>query len=370
MKIAVLGIGGSGSAALRHLALAGHEATGYEQFKIGHSLGSSHGHSRIIRRTYPDAFHTRMMARSYDLWDELEREADEELFVRCGGLTFGPENDPKVEDTRLALEESKLTYEMLSREETAERFPAIDIGEGAKAIFQSESGFLRATRCVLAQARLARKHGAVLREQSPVLRVEERDGSVFVLTERDTERFDAVVVTAGAWMGKLLASLKLPLTTTLRQVAYLGIARNAANFLPEKLPVWIEEPEEYYGFPSDGMVEGIKFASHSAGIEFDADEAGRLVMNDLLEKAVEHMARRFPDGSGEIVAAQACLYTNTPDERFILDFAPGSERLVICSGCSGHGFKFTVLLGEIAAKMATTGKRDEGAAAWGLGRFG
>lgn len=369
MRIAVIGIGGSGSAALRFLAKAGHEAVGFEQFRPGHDRGSSHGHSRIIRKTYPDPFHTRMMAGAYALWDELEQEADESLFVRCGGITFGPAGDVKLRGTRDSLEAASLPYELLSREETATRFPAIDIGRGSQAIFQAESGFLRATRCVLAQVRLAKEQGAILHEECPVTHLEEQGGGVLVSTASRTERFDAVIVTAGPWMGKLLAPLKLLLRTALRQVIYAGIARNADRFQPDKLPVWIEEPSEYYGFPSDGEVEGIKFASHDAGMDFDPDQADRPLMQEHAKRAMEHIAKRFPDLSGEVIAAQSCLYTITPDERFILDHTPGSRRIVVCSGCSGHGFKFTILLGQLAAAMAATGTRDEHALPWSLDRF-
>ncbi|WP_367870432.1 N-methyl-L-tryptophan oxidase [Luteolibacter sp. Populi] len=369
MKVAVIGIGGSGSAALRSLARAGHEAVGFEQFELGHARGSSHGHSRIIRRSYPDAFHTHMMGRGYELWDELEQEAGEELFVRCGGLTFGPVGDPKVEATRMALEEAGLEYETLTREGSRERFPAIDIGEGSMAIFQGESGFLRASECVLAQVRLARDRGAVLHELAAVRHVQEDDSGVLVSTDNGTDRFDAIIVTAGPWLGKLLAPLGLPLRTALRQVIYAGIARNADHFLPGSLPVWIEEPDEYYGFPSDGRVEGFKFASHAAGIDFDPDESGRPVMNEHIERAMAHLAKRFPDISGEVIAAQSCLYTSTPDEFFILDHAPGSRRVALCSGCSGHGFKFTILLGELAARLATAEGREPGPEAWRLERF-
>jgi len=369
MKLAVIGIGGSGSAALRFLAQAGHEVTGFEQFQPGHARGSSHGHSRIIRKSYPDAFHTRMMSRSYGLWEELEREAEEQLFVRCGGITLGPAGDPKVESTLRSLDEAGLDYEVLSQSECAARFPAIDIGQGSRAIYQAESGFLRATKCVLAQVKLARFHRAAIQEDCPVFHLQETDAGVLVSTASRTESFDAIIVTAGPWIGKLLAPLGLPLRTALRQVIYTGIARNAADFQPDKLPVWIEEPEEYYGFPADGEVEGIKFASHDAGIDFDPDHPERPVMETRLQQALEHIKKRFPDVTGELVSAQSCLYTITPDERFILDFAPGSRRTVICSGCSGHGFKFTILLGHMAAGMAVSGTSDPHAAPWQLKRF-
>jgi sarcosine oxidase len=369
MKIAVIGSGGSGSAALRFLARDGHEAVGFERLTPGHAMGSSHGHSRIIRRSYPDRFHTRMMARAYRLWDELEEESGEELFVRCGGITFGPAGDPTLESTRRALVDEGLEFNTLSREETAARFPAIDIGGGSTALFQAESGFLRATRCVLAQVRLAEASGARIHRNTPVLGIEEQDRHVLVSTAGATEAFDAVIVTAGPWLGKLLAPLGLPLRTALRQVVYLGIAGDAEDFAPERLPVWIEHPSDHYGFPGDGEVAGIKVASHDGGVDFDPDQPDRPRMDRPLGEVVEHAMKRFPGLSGEVVATQSCLYTITPDERFIIDHAPGSRRVVVCSGCSGHGVKVTVLLGQLCTAMARGEDRDPDADPWRLDRF-
>lgn len=369
MKIAVIGVGGSGSAALRFLAREGHEAVGFERFVPGHVMGSSHGHSRIIRRTYPDVFHTRLMARAYELWDELEKESGEELFVRCGGITFGPAGDEAVEDTRRSLLEAGLEFDTLDRDESAARFPAIDIGAGATALFQAESGFLRATRCVLAQVRLAEACGAVVHANSPVLGIEEKEHGVLVSTEGATESFDAVVVTAGAWLGKLLAPLRLPLRSALRQVVYLATDGHAADFSPERLPVWIEHPSDHYGFPCDGEVPGIKIASHDGGMDFDPDRPDRPRMDGPLEDVVAHALKRFPGLSGQVVSAQSCLYTITPDERFIVDRAPGSRRIVVGSGCSGHGFKFTPLLGRLCADLATGQPRDPALEPWRIDRF-
>ncbi len=370
MKVAVIGVGGSGSAALRFLSASGHQAVGFEQFSPGHAMGSSHGYSRLIRRTYPDGFHTRRMDEAYQLWAELEREVGEELFVRCGGITFGPPGDPQLESTRRSLLEAGIDHSLFSREEASLRFPAIDIGSGSVAIFQRDAGFLRADRCLAVQVRSACERGAEVREHSQVLAIEEKCGRVFVSTGGGTEEFDSVIVTAGPWIGKLLKTLDLPVRTALRQVVYLAIGTGHENFVPGKLPVWIEHPSDFYGFPSDGIVSGVKVASHDAGFDFDPSMPGRPVMEEALEQVRRHALERFPGLSGEIVTSQSCLYTITPDERFIVDHASVSRRVVVCSGCSGHGFKFTVLLGKVAAEMATKGRTDPGNDPWGIRRFG
>lgn len=369
MKIAVIGVGGTGSAAARFLAEAGHEVTAFEQFRVGHNRGSSHGESRIIRYTYPDEFHTRMMAEAYPLWTELEEEAGEELFVRCGGLLFGPPEHADMVETRNALMAAGLDYEILEREAAHERFPALRLQPGEVALFQDKSGFLRANSCVLANVRLAREAGAEIREEAQILDVRQGGNTVIIETLRDEEVFDRAIVTAGAWMNQVLEDTALPLRVVQRQVVYLDIARNAESFQPDRLPIWIDAEEAFYGFPRDGRIPGVKLASHFLGESFDPDAIERPVIGANVAVIQEYAARRFPDLNSEVTNASACLYTLTPDENFILDFAPGSPNIVVVSGCSGHGFKFTVLLGKIAAMLAVGEEYPQDLGPWRLGRF-
>ena len=368
MKIAIVGLGAAGAAALLEAAANGCEAVGFEQFNIGHDLGSSHGTSRLIRRTYPDAFHTRWMARAYEAWDRVEEITGEKLFVRCGGLTFGPQDDSTISETREALAACGIGHDILGREEVAERYPALDIGDGAIGIYQADSGFLRADHCLRSQVEAARAMGAVVHEGRKVTTIEDAGRDIFISTDHGTERFDAVVVTAGPWIGKLLPQLKLPLHVVLRQTLYL--AADEERFAPGRFPVWIHHPSDHYGFPCDGVMPGIKVASHHGGPDFDPNAMDRPVMDDLASCVRDHVIKHIAGLSGEIVSAKACLYTLTPDERFILDFLPGSKRVIVCSGCSGHGFKFSALLGELATTMAREGNRPGDSESWSLERFG
>jgi sarcosine oxidase len=368
MKVAVIGVGGTGSASLRFLARAGHEAIGFEQFQIGHGHGSSHGESRIIRYAYPDEFHTRLMAQAYTLWDELETEAGQELFVRCGGITFGPRQHPEMLSTAAALQAAGLSYEELRAEAARERFPAIHFANDESAIYQSQSGFLRPTRCILANVQLAKNYGAQVRENTLVRRIENHGEQVLISTDTATESFDAVIVSAGAWIGQLLAPLNLPLSVEQRQIVYLRIANHPENFAPGSLPVWIDANTYYYGFPCDGVIEGIKCASHTLGDWMDLSEP-RPAFEHHLQQVVDYARHRFPDLSDGITQASACLYTLTPDENFIVDSAPKLKTVHLVSGCSGHGFKWTVLLGAIAAQMATRQPITYDLSPWELARF-
>jgi sarcosine oxidase len=369
MKIAIVGLGAAGAAALLEAAASGLEAVGFEQFEIGHDLGSSHGASRLIRRTYPDAFHSRWMARAYDAWARVEGLTGEHLLVKCGGLTFGPGDDPTIQATRDALVDCGISHEVLAREAVMERFPELDIGQGSLGIYQADSGFLRADRCVRSQVDAARKLGAVVHERTKVIGIVEADEEVTVDSDQGCDHFDAVVVTAGPWIGKLLPGLRLPLQVVLRQTIYLGVDGDEGRFAPSRFPVWIHHPTDHYGFPSDGVLPGIKVACHHGGPDFDPDSSGRPAMNELADSVRDHVRQHIPSLSGDIITAKACLYTVTPDERFILDFVPGSRRQIVCSGCSGHGFKFSALLGELAVVMAKDARHPRDSEPWRLERF-
>ena len=371
MKVAVVGVGGTGSAAAQFLARAGHETIAFEQFEVGHARGSSHGESRIIRYTYPDEVYTRMMSEAYPLWRALEEDAGEEILARTGGVFFGDSAGPILAAARAALGGNGVPHELLDAAETRRRFPALRLAETEAALYQPDMGFLRATACVRANVRLARALGADVRERTPVRDVTQRGDKAVVTTEAGEEYVcDRVLVTAGSWMGQLLASLRLPLRVTRQQVVYLKPARGAArDFESDRLPVWIDADANVYGFPSEGRVEGVKLASHHLGEAADPDAARRPPDESYASQMADYACTRFHGLTRQVTHTGTCLYTNTPDEDFILDVVPDMPSVWLVSGCSGHGFKFTVLLGKIAAEAATLGAAPPYLSRFALGRF-
>ena len=367
-RVAVVGLGAAGIAATRFLAEAGSSVTGFEQHALGHGQGSSHGASRIIRHAYSDSFYARLMLDAWPLWEDLERSAAEELLVKCGGLTLGPADHPEVLATRSSLEAIGKRAEVLGHREAARRFPALAFQADEVALFQRDAGFLRATSCVLAQARLAREAGATLRDQTRVASGLERGGECIVqLASGEEEAFDALVLAAGPWMSGFVRAL--PLQVTRQQVAYLRIARGADDFVPARLPVWIDERSHDYGFPSDGVEAGVKVACHSLGPPWDPEDADReLEVDAELLALVARSVRRLPGLAPTIERGLACLYTSTPSEDFVLDLVPGSSRTWLVSGCSGHGFKFSVLLGKMAAQLAIGGAPSQDVSRFAIAR--
>jgi sarcosine oxidase len=376
MKIAVIGLGGTGSAALRFSAEAGHEATGFEQFRIGHDRGSSHGESRIIRYLYSDPLYTSLVRDAYPLWRDLERRAGKELLVTTGGIFIGPPSHPEMIGARAALEAARCAYEILNTGEAAKRFPDFRFNGGEAALYQEETGFLRASDCVSANITLASAAGAEILESCAVNHVRQDGRHVVVTTAVGSRVFDRAIVTAGPWMGQMLADHGLPLRVSRQYVFYVG-AGSAVDV--SRFPAWIDvgSPEQYYGIPPDGRLQGFKLATHQFGPTADPDAAAEVVPEAKITEIEAYASMRFPSVSARVDGSVACLYTLTPDEDFVVDYVPAVDLrasadpgIVMVSGCSGHGFKFTILLGKIAVSMAVGDRCERDIARFSIGRFG
>ncbi|MFN3651356.1 MAG: N-methyl-L-tryptophan oxidase [Armatimonadota bacterium] len=353
MRVAILGLGGVGTAAARFLAAGGHRVVGFEQFELDHDRGSSFGASRVIRKVYPDPLYAALMEAAYPLWEELEREAGEELFRRCGGLYFGTEGHPEMAATEAALRTVGVPYERLSARDAQERVPPFRLSSAEYALFDAQSGFVRASRCVQTNARGARAHGAELRFGVAVEAIESGTSGVRLSWDGGGEEFDRVVATAGPWTGPLLADrVRLPLTPTRQQYAHFEPGVHAGAFESDRFPVWIDMESHYYGFPLDGVIPGVKVALHRPGPPLDPDSPDREPRSEVNDDLRRYVRRRLPGADGPVTFSKVCLYTMTPDEDFIVDRLPGEPRVVFIGGLSGHGFKFTVLLGQIAARLA------------------
>lgn len=357
MRIAVVGLGAVGSAALRFLAKQGVEAVGYEQFTRGHTRGSSHGESRIYRLTYADPLYSRMMRRAFQLWQELQAEAGEPLIVSCGVLWLGEETDPELNAIANALRSEQVSFDWLSPAEAAARFPALRMEPSERALFQSEGGFLRASDCVQANLRLAEARGATIHERTRIVRIEPLPNHIVIETEDGAlERYDRVLLTAGAWLPKLLPELNLPLTVTRQTYAYFALHADAeSHYEPERLPVWIEATRHFYGFPKDGRQTGVKIAWHRLGEVHDPDLPAHPVNEADLAPLQACIARRLNGVSGTALSTATCLYTNAPEEEFLLQPLPDDSRVWFVSACSGHGFKFSILNGYEAAQKIMAG---------------
>jgi sarcosine oxidase len=373
--VIVAGLGAMGSAAAYHLARRGKRVLGIDRFAPPHTQGSSHGHTRIIREAYFEhPQYVPMVQRAYAAWEALERVSGERLFERTGGLMTGRPDSVVVSGARASAERHQLPYEELSAADIRRRFPALHVSDDAIGLLEPRAGMLFPERCVATHLRFAAAHGATLRTNDAVnawradvsgvgVKVETASGATYAA--------ERLIVSAGAWAGTLLQDLSLPLTIERAVVHFFEPSRHHERFTSERLPIFIWEYGPglmCYGFPARD--EGVKVALHHQG-EKTADAAS--VRRDVAESEVVEMRalleRLMPDLNGAWRASSVCLYTNTPDEDFIIDAHPAHPQVLIVSPCSGHGFKFSSAIGEIVTDLVIEGESALDLGPFRLARF-
>jgi sarcosine oxidase len=369
--VAVIGLGAMGSAALFHLARRGVRAVGIERFAPGHDRGSSHGESRAIRLGYSEhPSYVPLVRSAFANWRELERLSGETLLTTTGILEAGRPGSRMVAGSLEACRLHGLDHELLDASEVRRRIPAITLPAGYTAIWQPEGGFLRPELANSAHLRLAEKAGATVLTETRVRAIHPVGEGVRVELNGGTIEAGSVAVAAGAWIGDLVPELK-PHLFLQREVLCWYEPLRPELFALGTLPVFAIESEDdiVYGFP-DFLGTGLKCASHyGSGIVGHADAA-----RQDAGPADEARTRRFlegfvPSGAGRLLGMKTCLYTMTPDEDFVIDLSPTDPRIVVASPCSGHGYKFASVIGDILADLAIQRITRHDIGRFRIGRF-
>jgi sarcosine oxidase len=355
--VIVVGVGGMGSATLYHLARRGRRVLGIEQFGIPHDRGSSHGLTRIIRLAYFEhPAYVPLLRRAYALWRELSDTAGEPLLYTTGSLDIDASAGALFEGSRRACELHGLPYEILTGRQLHQRFPGFELPDETRAVLQPEGGYLLSERCIVAHASLAQRSGAKIVVGERVLGWEPRGQVVRVTTSRRTYETPRLVLTAGAWASKLVPTLDR-LAVAERQVVGWFEPLVPALFAPDRFPVFNMRVHEgtFYGVPMAGL-PGLKVGRwHHLGEMADPDQMDRACGTRDEEVLRACVGRYFPRASGRALALVACLFTNSPDEHFIIDLHPRCPQVSIAAGFSGHGYKFCTVVGEIMADLAESG---------------
>ena len=371
--VAIVGLGAMGSAALYHLAARGLRVVGLERATPGHEGGSSHGESRIIRMAYFEhPSYVPLLRRAYDSWRALERKTGAGLLTITGILESGIPGATVVDGARRAAIEHGLPHEMLSARQVAERFPAFAVPDHWETLFEADGGFLRPELTIDTHIAAAKGLGAEVRTHTEVRSVEPIAGGVRLKTADDGAiEAGAVIVSAGAWIGELFPDLKPHLRLTRQVLAWFDPARPEL-VTPDRFPVFLLESEDeiIYGFP-DLAGTGVKAASHLPGrlLERAGDAAQNGDMADA-QPVADMLARYIPGAAGPVRQLKTCIYTHSPDEDFILDRHPLYPQIVLASPCSGHGFKFASVIGEVLADLATEGATPHDISRFCLNRLG
>jgi sarcosine oxidase len=371
--VIVVGLGGMGSAAAYQLAARGQRVLGLERFGPAHDRGASHGGSRITRQSYfEDPAYVPLLLRSYELWERLERDSGRGLMTLTGGLMMGAPDSLTVAGSRLSAERWGLAHEMLDAAEIRRRFPVFRPAPGDVALFEAKAGLLRPEATVRAHLALAAGHGAELRFHEPVEAWAADGGGVTVRTAAGTYTAGALVLCPGAWAPRLLADLGVPMVVTRQVQFWFAPDGGIEPFRPEVQPIFIWEGppgRQVYGFPAlDGPDGGIKVAFFRGGEVTTPETIDRSVRAEEVELVAAHLATRVPAAAGRFLRAKTCMYTNTPDEHFVVARHPAHERVTVACGFSGHGFKFVPVVGEILADLALHGRTDHPIALFDPGR--
>ena len=369
----VIGAGCMGSAAAYHLSKAGAKTLVIEQFSQGHTFGSSHGNTRIIRLVYEKPFYTKLMKSSYACWRDLERESGRKLLFTTGSVIVAPVGHEYVINTRASLDAAGVESDWLDEQELASRLPQFRIEPNTMiALWQKDGGFLHASECISTHLDLAKKQGAEIRENSEVMTVDWEASSPVVVCKNKRYQGKKVVTAVGPWTKQLLPNLDLPLTVTRQQVVYFK-PKDKPRFLPTQFPVFIDvtRPTSFYGVP-DFEDKGVKVGVDGHGKDFATtlDSCSRSPDSPYVDFVHEFVAERMPDAAGEVLQAEVCLYTETPDKDFVIDLHPNCQNLAIAGGFSGHGFKFGGLVGKILSELALAGETRHDISHFRLDRFG
>ena len=351
--VAIVGLGAMGSAAAFELSRRGVDVVGFDRFAPPHAFGSSHGDSRIIREAYfEDPVYVPMVQRGFELWRELQRLSGTALLEQTGGLMIGAPGSALVEGARRSAQVHGLEHAMLSADDIRARFPVLNPESGMVGVWEPRAGVLAPEACVAAHLALARHQGAILRFDEPVDHWHAEADHIGVFTGLGRYNARQVIISAGAWVSSLLPALRVPFSIERQVLHWFEPIDDAESFAPRRCPIhlWQFDGDRFfYGFPDRGA--GVKVAFHHGGEATTADRAHREVTPADVD-AIRAAVRRFvPAADGRCRGSVVCLYTNTPDEHFWIDRHPGQPNVLVASPCSGHGFKFAPVIGEILADL-------------------
>jgi sarcosine oxidase len=356
--VAVIGLGGMGSAAVAHLASCGASVIGLDRFPLMHDLGASSGRTRIIRKAYfEDIAYVPLLERAYELWRRLERETGRTLLNLCGVLIVGSAETEAARGVQLAAERFGIPVRVMEAPELRHAYPQIRPRDNEIGIFEPDAGIVFPEEAIAAHLDVARARGAPIAGETNVTGWQ--SGASTLSVEIDGERaieVDRIIVCAGPWTPATFDGLGLPIVVQ-RNVQY-WFTPKTGGFSPDRFPAFLIEREglaaPLYGFPDLGG--GVKVALHGFGQVTTADDLNR----DVEPKEVGHMRELvegwMPDAAGELRYVKACMYAMTPDQNFIIGTDPQDERIVIGAGFSGHGFKFATVVGELLAQLALDGR--------------
>jgi sarcosine oxidase len=370
--VIIIGLGAMGSSAAYQLAKKGVKVLGIDRFSPPHKFGSTHGETRITRQAIGEgAEYVPLALRSYEIFREIEAETNADLLTITGGLILSKSsgnalhgNADFIETTVATAKKFGIKHRVLAADEIAKEFPQFKSDGNERGYFEDESGFLRPENCVETQLDSAEKYGAKINRNEQVAEIKHFQTHVEVVTDKETCRAEKIILSVGAWIKNFVEQPSRDLFKIYRQTFYwFDVADNFEKFKLGNFPTFIwefgrSENDFVYGFPAiDGQFGGLKIATETYFSTTNPDNVNREVTPKEIARIFEkYVENRIIGVSKKCLRTATCLYTVTPNARFIIDKLPGNERIIVASPCSGHGFKHSAAIGEILAKLAINEK--------------
>ena len=349
----VIGGGAMGTAAAYHLSRRGEPVLLVDQFAFGHDRGSSHGAARVIRHSYADVFHARLMIEAFDAWRALEADAGRVFFLRSGGVSICPESVDYVARVKASLESIGVAHRRMRGSDWNRCSPEFAVAASDHVIFEPDAGILSAASALEAQRTLAIHRGAEVRQNAKVIKLDLESSRPTLVFDDDRIEAERLIVAAGPWTSQLLPTLPISLVPTRQQVLYFR-PEPPAWYESERMPVFIfmgEEPHQaYYGMPAClGM--GVKVARHG-GPATSPDDPDQSISTEYTAEVRSFLRETLPAvADARIDRTEKCLYTMADGEEFRIGALPTRQDVIVASPCSGHGFKFSCLIGRILADL-------------------
>ncbi|MTI41817.1 N-methyl-L-tryptophan oxidase [Fulvivirga lutimaris] len=374
--VIVIGVGSMGSATCYQLAARGVKVLGIEQFGISHENGSHTGQSRIIRKAYFEhSDYVPLLHKAYDGWRHLEKKSRRQFYWPTGIVYFGAEGDTTLTSIKRSADTYDIKLDQLDLAEAKLKWPQFKTPSHYECLFEPEAGFVTPERAIQTYAEMAKELGAEIHTNERIEKWEVGSNGVTVTTNLRQYRASRIVFASGAFSEQLL-DLKVKLKVTRQYLAWVK-PQNNFKYDPANMPCWLLVDEgrdgAFYGFPQMptevGGPEGVKFGYHNPG-EVYSDHEDLEVLEREKELLNDFLARYFNQVNAKLDTVKSCKYTYTPDDHFIVDLLPDmNERVVIACGFSGHGYKFSPVIGEALADLALEGGSDLPIQFLELGRF-
>ncbi|MQG12607.1 MAG: N-methyl-L-tryptophan oxidase [SAR202 cluster bacterium] len=351
--VIIIGLGAMGSASSYYLSKNGVNVLGLDTYEPPHKLGSSHGHTRVIREAYHEGIsYVPIVKRAYDLWNELDHEIEEKLILEYGGMYLG-DDGKYLSDAKKSAKKYEIPISEFSSQEIKEKYKVLNPPKNFKGLLENRSGAVFPEKAISNFLSKSINYGSTHNYNEKVIDWNKESQIYQVKTNKNNYFAEKLIFSSGAWIKNLVPSLNLPIKIERQVLFWFDPIKDKDQFHYSNMPNtgWdLDNGIEFYTQP---IIEdkGFKVAMHHNGKFISEDNLNRESNMDDLNIVKNFLEEYIPLANGNLLDSRVCVYTNTPDLDFIIDFYPEDENIIICSPCSGHGFKFTPAIGEICSKL-------------------